>query len=86
MKSQGHSTGSLVGKGNFCTKFSNTGTILTEIANTYSTEASTKKGTGTPLRSGTGYMVAAVRGSGRITVLQLGGFRVFWRVRDVGGA
>ena len=32
MKSQGHSTGSLVGKGNFCTKFSNTGTILREIA------------------------------------------------------
>ena len=27
-----------------------------------------------------------LRGSGRITVLQLGGFRVFWRVRDVGGA
>jgi hypothetical protein len=34
--------------------------------------------------SANGY--AVVRGSGRITVLQLGGFRVFWRVRDVGGA
>jgi hypothetical protein len=32
MKSQGHITGSLVGKGNFCTKFSDTGA---EIANTY---------------------------------------------------
>jgi hypothetical protein len=35
MKSQGHSTGSLVGKGNFCTKFSNAGTILREIAHTF---------------------------------------------------
>ena len=28
----------------------------------------------------------SVRGFGRITVLQLGEFMVFWRVRDVGGA
>ena len=32
MKSQGYSNGSSVGTGNFCTKFSNTGTILREIA------------------------------------------------------
>ena len=32
MESQGHSTGSLVGKGNFYTKFSNTGTILREMS------------------------------------------------------
>jgi hypothetical protein len=57
MKSQGHSTGSLVGKGNFCTKSSNTGTILREIAYTYKTEPSTKKGNGTPLRSGTCYVL-----------------------------
>ena len=35
MGSQGHSTGSLVGKGNFCTKFSTTGTTLREITHTY---------------------------------------------------
>ena len=27
-----------------------------------------------------------LRGSGRITILQLGRFRAFWRARDVGGA
>ena len=43
MKSQGHSTGSLVGKGNFCTKFSDTGTILAEIANTYYNRSEYKK-------------------------------------------
>ena len=34
--------------------------------------------------AGTDY--TAVRGSGRITVLQFGRFRAFWRARDVGGA
>jgi hypothetical protein len=43
MKSQGHSTGNLVGKGHFCTKFSNTGTILTEIANTYTEQKRLQK-------------------------------------------
>jgi hypothetical protein len=32
MKFQGHSNGSFVRKGNFCTKFSNTRTVLREIA------------------------------------------------------
>ena len=32
MKSQGYSNGNRIGKGNFCTKFSNTGTTLREIA------------------------------------------------------
>ena len=32
MKAHGHSNSCSVGTGNFCTKFSNTGTILREIA------------------------------------------------------
>jgi hypothetical protein len=32
------------------------------------------------------FYTCTLRVSGCITVLQLGRFRVFWRVRDVGGA
>jgi hypothetical protein len=58
MESRGHSTGSLVGKGDFCTKFSKTGIILKEITHTYYVNRSEyKKGAGTPLRSGTGVRI-----------------------------
>jgi hypothetical protein len=57
MKSRGHSTSSVVEKGNFCTKFSNTGTILREVAHTIIVHTAVlnrseyKKGTATPLIS-----------------------------------